>query len=84
MYKESLATIQTPTFRLVWPKDAPRHTQVSFFGFRQYRQAGWADFRRIIPAPHNQADAIDQWVDSFEELSSDGGISGSRSVKKAP
>ena len=63
MYRESLAAIQTlpsplATFRWGWPKDAPRHTQVSFFGFRQYRQAGWADFRRTIPAPHNQADAM--------------------------
>jgi hypothetical protein len=72
MYRESLAAIQPlpspmPTFRCCWRKNTPRHTQVSFLCFRQYRQAGWADFRRIIPAPQNQKDS---------------GISGSRSGGK--
>ena len=75
--RASFAAIQTlpspiATFRCCWRKNTPRHTQVSFLCFRQYRQAGWADFRRIIPAP--QAKRMASQMGKLSELSSNGGI----------
>ena len=47
-----------------------------------YHQAGWADFRRIIPSPQAKRMASQMSRLSLSELSSDGGISGSRSGGK--
>ena len=80
MNRESLAAIQPlpspmPTFRSVWLKDTPTHTQVSSFGFRRYHRAGWADFRRIIPAPQAKRMASQMGINSRNSRATAGSAS---------